>query len=636
MKRHVLRAGAIEAVLDGADLRDIRVGDVMLAQRVYVAVRDAPWNTIPGEVSDVEIRHRNEDFTVTFTSRHRYEDIDYEWRGVIEGSADGVLTYTMDGEAKRAFTHSKIGLNLHHPLPEYVGSRYRASTENGEIEGTFPRRIDPQLVRDGTPTAMFDHFDALTVDLPGGLVARFTFEGDYFETQDHRNWSDANYKTYGTPLSFGFPMDVEAGERFHQRLTVSFEGDAAPRTERSAVDVTLGEGSGGGLPALGLGMASHGGDLSEGEAALLSAVRPDHLRVDLQVDEAGHEAELDRAVCACQALGAGLELAVFVTEASEQALAALSARVAGAGVPLRRVLAYEAASGFSITRLTTPPALVELVRAAFPPGQTVAGGTDQFFNELNRARPAVDAFDGVAFSLNPQVHACDDRSVMQNLTAISHIAESTRAISGQLPIFVSPVTFVGRLGPFPAGPPDADGLPGQVDVRQAEMFGAAWTAGSLREFAAAGIAAVTYFETTGWRGVVETDEGPPRPDLFPSRPGSALPLYHVLADAAEWKEGELVATESSDPFAVSALAVRDAAGTHLLVANLTDDVQTASLGPLSAGQAHVRLLDDTTCEQATSAPRAYREAPFHLLHARGGRLHLTLAPYAVARVDVPS
>lgn len=34
------------------------------------------------------------------------------------------------------------------------------------------------------------------------------FAGDRFEMQDHRNWCDANWKTYGTPLEYtgGCPL----------------------------------------------------------------------------------------------------------------------------------------------------------------------------------------------------------------------------------------------------------------------------------------------------------------------------------------------------------------------------------------------------------------------------------------------
>ena len=35
---------------------------------------------------------------------------------------------------------------------------------------------------------------------PGGGEIVIRFEGDLFEMEDQRNWTDASYKTYSTPL----------------------------------------------------------------------------------------------------------------------------------------------------------------------------------------------------------------------------------------------------------------------------------------------------------------------------------------------------------------------------------------------------------------------------------------------------
>ena len=58
---------------------------------------------------------------------------------------------------------------------------------------------------------MTPYFDQLTVHVDGA-EATFDFVGDLFELQDHRNWADANWKTYGTPLAFGFPVTLPRGE----------------------------------------------------------------------------------------------------------------------------------------------------------------------------------------------------------------------------------------------------------------------------------------------------------------------------------------------------------------------------------------------------------------------------------------
>ena len=37
-------------------------------------------------------------------------------------------------------------------------------------------------------------------------------EGDTWETEDHRNWTDASFKTYSRPLSLPYPYAIAKGE----------------------------------------------------------------------------------------------------------------------------------------------------------------------------------------------------------------------------------------------------------------------------------------------------------------------------------------------------------------------------------------------------------------------------------------
>ena len=55
LESRLLRAGPVTARLVGRDLRNVRFGGTEIAQRIYVAVRDRNWDTIPGEVSDLTV-----------------------------------------------------------------------------------------------------------------------------------------------------------------------------------------------------------------------------------------------------------------------------------------------------------------------------------------------------------------------------------------------------------------------------------------------------------------------------------------------------------------------------------------------------------------------------------------------------
>ena len=80
--------------------------------------------------------------------------------------------------------------------------------------------------------------------------------------------------------------------------------------------------------------------------------------------------------------------------------------------------------------------------------------------------------------------------------------------------------------------------------------------GSIKHLAASGTYSVTYYETTGWRGVMEAEDGPSLPKKFHSIAGAVFPLYHVLADVGEFAGGHSVSTTSSAPLNVEAMALK--------------------------------------------------------------------------------
>ena len=107
--------------------------------------------------------------------------------------------------------------------------------------------------------------------------------------------------------------------------------------------------------------------------------------------------------------------------------------------------------------------------------------------------------------------------------------ESAKQFVGKLRLAISPITLKPRFNPVAIGPepePAPGELPSQVDVRQMSLFGAGWTLGSIKNLAQSGASSLTYYETTGWRGVMETERGCPIPEKFRSLPGTIFPLYH--------------------------------------------------------------------------------------------------------------
>jgi hypothetical protein len=292
---------------------------------------------------------------------------------------------------------------------------------------------------------------------------------------------------------------------------------------------------------------------------------------------------------------------------------------------------------FSSMHKATPEVLIQLAcktLSVYDPSAKFGGGTNYYFTELNRNRPEPDtAADYLNYSVNPQVHAFDNASIAETCEALSATVETARQFVNGRSLSISPVTFKTRINPDATGPenPSLPGeLPRRVDPRQMSLFGAAWTLGSFKYIAESGaVDYVTYYETTGWLGVMETEAGSPLPDKFPSTPGTVFPLYHVLADIGEFAGGQVRPVKSSDPLRVEGMLLQNAGNNRLrlLLANWTDQPQQVQV--LFGTGGVICVLDETNVEEAVQSPQSFR--------ARSGEPAidlLTLRPFAIAHIEL--
>ena len=164
------------------------------------------------------------------------------------------------------------------------------------------------------------------------------------------------------------------------------------------------------------------------------------------------------------------------------------------------------------------------------------------------------------------------------------------------------------------------------------LFGAGWTLGSIKYLSESSASSVTYYETSGWRGVMETATGSPLPEKFHSLPSAVFPLYHILADVGEFAGGEILVSKSSNPLKVEGIVLRKNGKTRTLFANLTPDSQQVRVQDL-AETVRIRHLDETNARDAMASPEAFREETGELLQTTNGTLELNMLPYAVTQID---
>lgn len=552
-----IELGGLSAIFTGGDLFDVRWHGVEVVQRLYIAVRDEAWNTIPARITDVAIVRTHQDATIDFDALHEHGAIRYAWHGVITASAEGTLSYEMRGRALQGFRYCKIGFNVHHGLRSHAGRGFRLRALDGEFEDSFGADLEPQLVREGTLTAMTPHFDRLDIQLDGVDVA-MTFDGDRFETQDHRNWIDANWKTYGTPLEFGFPMDIKEGSELYQRVVLSASGPGESHPDRGSVELFLDDSASVFLPRIGHRLTS---PPDQAQVGRLRALRPDHVRVDLHVG-ADPVALLAEAEAVSGALGTGLEVGAFVRpERAAEDAGVLGSVLAHCSSRIDRILVLAEVTGFSAFRGACPPEMSDLLRAALAAEgmalPRIVSGTSQFFVDINRDRPDYSRIDGIVFAANPQVHACDDRSIMQNVQAIPDVVGFARRLYGDIDVVLSPVDLIGLEGPYPAGPSREGEGPANQDPRQTTAFCAAWTLAALAQMAGSGTTSATFFDLVGPRGLLIDPE-------------QEYPVATLLACLARLRSSRMVAIRSSDPDRVAALAFEHDGAHVFIIANLSN------------------------------------------------------------------
>ncbi len=615
----VLRAGPLSAVLEAGGLRWITWQGVEVLRGVYAAVRDRTWGTIEPTLRNLDVQERHGGFEVTFLAVHENHELAFEWQGRIEGNPDGRLLFSFDGLARRTFLRNRIGLCILHPTAA-AGRRLTVETPAGTMHGAFPDRIAP-----GNP---FSDIVAMDWDVTPGLEASLRFDGELFEMEDQRNWTDASYKTFCTPLRLPHPVEIGAGAHLRQAVHLSVRGQAPSRRARSFAAIRVSDEALGPLPLIGFATPPDARDLDDLAAERLSALRPDHLRVSILHGSSGWIARLAGAAAEARRVGAPLEIEAVIADDGAGA-DELVATVAAQDVEVARMLVFPSRSFSSTQRV------VEAVRRALTGSERswrIGGGSRANFAEFNRPSLPVLMFDVAGYPINPQVHAFDQRSIVETLEAQAMTVRDAREMCGPVPLAIGPVTLKPRFNaataPGQGGEQPADADPTRLDVRQSSLFAAAWTVGCIASLAQRGVQALTFFETTGMAGLMLT----PRDSVDPSFGDPAVrlfPVYHAFAAIRMDGPASIVACEA--PSSTAVLAIRTGEHLRVLVANLTERAHTIRIRlPSGFANPKLRLLDETSMRPGwTDGDPVDRMGAAEL---RDG-MSLDLAPWAIARLD---
>ena len=573
-----MRAGPLSVAYTDGELRGIRLGETEILRRVYLVFQDRNWTARPWVLTNETITGEGDRFAITLTGRGTFDAEPFTMTATITGEPDGTITYAMSGQSSAPFIRNRLGLCVLHPIDRIAGQACTVQDVSGAIEESrFPLAI--------TPHQPFLNLRSISHEVVPGVTATVRLTGEIFESEDHRNWSDASFKTYCTPISLPFPVTVQPGDVIEQSLTLHLSGAAISPASHAPRPATITVGlpsSRQPLPRIGFQIDTDSHALTHAEVEHLRPLNPAHLRIDINAACPGALDRLEEGLRQSRALGTRLVPALFVTDPAEFDRFRGHADDRAADIDHWLI--------FDPTTKVTPAEFIAASRAHLGPHVIIGAGTNLYFTELNRDRPDPDAADILTFSINPQVHASDDETIVQNLQTLRVIATNARAICGSARISVGPITLRPRFNPN-ATAPDLDfsntPLPSAVDARHSSGLGAAWTAISIKYLAEPGtIDSITYYELTGWRGLLEREK-PLQAEDFRSVAGEPFPLMSVFAGLVGFTH--VRPCESSDPARFDALLLDTDGALRLMVANFTPDSISVEVAAASESSARFTI-----------------------------------------------
>jgi hypothetical protein len=626
----LLKAGALSAELENGNLRYIRWDGVEMLRAISFIVRDRNWATYNARITGLQVTEDETGFRVAYDAVAADETQAFHYAAVITGRPDGSLRFEGRGAAVTDFLTNRTGFVVLHPVVGVAGQPVRLETVDGQtVDTRFPALIDPVQPMMG--------LRSITHSFAPGASVTCRMEGDTYEMEDQRNWSDASYKTYVRPLALPWPYRLGAGEAVAQAVTLSVSGSPGEAQRRpTASTVRLGR-TLAQAPRLGLGLDPDDTKAALACAPTLRAAAPAYL-VCHHDPRRGHDsASLALCVEVARALGASpwLEAVVGAVDGFADELGALGAAVRDLGSPFPVVLVSPAADlKCTLPGSAWPPCppaadLYRAARRAFPAAR-LGGGMFSYFTELNRKRPPLQAIDFVSFTTSALVHAGDDRSVTESLEALPHMAASVRAFIGTRPYAVGPSAIGMRANPYGDAPLPNPGNIRQAmsrnDPRQRGLLAAAWNLAYFAHFAYGGAEAVALGGAVGPFGIAHA--AMPFAQPWFDQHGGVYPVFHVVRGLAALAGASLVEVAVSAPRNLQAIAVRSAAGAcEIWLANLTGDVQRVAFEPtLASGR--LAVLDEESFVAAAGSATALDDASQPWDGAE-----IALSPYAVARIS---
>lgn len=531
---NIMQAGALVVGYENGSLRRIRYGKTEVLRMIYFALRDRNWNTLESRIENEKISAGDNRFLITYECVNLNVGVPImRWAVQIEGTPEGTITFEIRGTMLEKYLKNRAGFCILHPL-NVAGTNCTLTHPDGsESVHLFPVEISPD-----NP---FLQIQAMTWDADA-ITFHMEFEGDTFETEDQRNWGDASYKTFCTPLDRPFPAELKKGDKVFQKITFRPVAPLAPLTDAGNHISLKATNMKATVPLFGVCASTEVQHLSEQAVARIRGLRLSHYRVEVHPAQENWVADFSGACETAYALGIGLEVALHLTANYAEEIESFSILCQQNKVRLRRVLLLDATGMVTDQNMI---AEVRVLKRTFP-RVLFGAGTNYNFNEINKNHFRPEDIDFVSLSFDPQEHAFDDLTILENIGTLPHVIRSAKSIYGEsMAVQISPLALRKRFNPYATNPDDLF-IPEErkADPRQSETLCAVWAFGSIIGLTKGGAQAITFFQTAGRQGVVSSE-------------GEAYPVYEVLKQFALFQGKSADLLESSDPLTLEAIVIDD-------------------------------------------------------------------------------
>lgn len=574
-----LKYGPVGLEYFEGSLRHFSVQGKEVLRRIYPTVRDDDWNTLIPVISDFRSDTGDASFRLRYTAMYRADKVNLEAVMEIEGNEKGQIRFSFKATSLGETLANRIGICILHPQT-LMGT----PTEILHSDGKKERSSFPKLV---SPWPFFSDLKKMHWDPAEGINASLTFSGEVFETEDQRNWCDASFKTYAPPVAKPIPVLLKKGMSVNQEVIFDIHFTGSPSLDESpashSTTITIYPENRNQLPAIGVLQSSTREKLSDNEFKKIKRLGLDHYRIDLHMADPLWESRFIQGNSEGKKMNLPLLVALYFNADAVAEVKLFIGKCFDIFPQIEEIMLFKEGSK------ATPHELFDQVEALLREGlhhARIGVGTHRHFADLNQNSPYPGKADFLVYQVNPQVHARDALTLIENLQAPGYAVKTLLHAESTRLVYASPVSL-GSWNPAEIR---------TEDPRLHSLFGAGLVIGLVKSLAEAGVSSITLLETSGEFGILAGD--PETPDSV-----QLFPVFLVLSRLLESK-GFVLRSESSEPLRVNALVCKSASRVKIFLMNHTGEIQTVRLAGMT-GQAVVRTLAPENIRQAVKDPETF-------------------------------